>query len=107
MIFIEQLHQILAKNYGDLDFDYGRLCEQFGLSRSQVYRLFKEEGLDSPSTYLRQFRMEKARILLLETDLRIQEIALDVGFKTPSHFSTRFIETYGLSPKMYRIENKK
>ena len=104
--FKEQLQQIVERNYDDLDFDYGKLCEELELSRSQVYRYFQDNDLGSPAAYLRQFRLEKAIVLLLETDLPIQEIAFDIGFKSASHFSVSFLEVYGLSPKMYRQQEK-
>ena len=107
VLFTEQLQQILANNYDDPDFDYSRLCEELGLSRSQVYRQFQEENLGSPSNYLRIFRLEKAKELLINTDLLIFEIALDVGFKSASHFSTNFFNFYDISPRMYRKEIEK
>jgi len=49
MTFTQQLQQILESNYDDLDFDYGKLCEKLGLSRSQVYRCFQDHDLGSPA----------------------------------------------------------
>jgi len=106
MLFTEKLYLVLAHNYEDIDFDYGKLCKELNLSRSQVYRCFQEENLGSPSVYLRQFRLEKAKGLLRETELRINEIAFEVGFKSASHFSVSFLEEYGLSPKAYRMQRK-
>ncbi len=107
MLFTEELHQLIEQNYKRPDFDYGQLCQQLGLSRSQVYRKFQENDLGSPTTYLRQFRLGKARILLLETDAPIKEIAFEVGFKSASHFSNNFADFYKVSPKVYRTLEKK
>lgn len=102
MFFTEQLQQIVERNYKDVDFDYGKLCELLGLSRSQVYSAFQAANLMSPSIYIRQFRLQKASTLLMETDLWIKEIAYEEGFKVSSHFLANFFDFYGISPRNYR-----
>jgi two-component system response regulator YesN len=50
--------------------------------------------------------MEKAKILLLSTDLKNYEICDEIGFSDPNYFSTRFKHEFGLSPKQYKDKVK-
>ena len=52
-------------------------------------------------------RFETAVLLLLDTDLAIEEIALDVGYENQSYFFRQFRKRYGMTPRRYRVEHKK
>ena len=52
--------------------------------------------------YLRDLRMEEAKKLLRETDVRINEISLRVGYANPKHFMKTFKGLYGVSPSDFR-----
>ena len=49
-----------------------------------------------------QFKLKKARELLMDTDLPIQNIAMQVGYDNPLTFSKIFKNYYGESPRTYR-----
>ena len=55
--------------------------------------------------YLRAVRVEKAKELLREGFLKIQDIALMVGYQDAPHFNRAFKEVTGLSPSLYRKQN--
>lgn len=88
--------------------DIGRACrpaELAGavcLSVSRFYDLFRRETGTVPARYLRTCRFEKARQLLLTTDLRIKEVAHQVGVHDTSHFVRDFQKAFGMSPKTFR-----
>ena len=52
--------------------------------------------------YINNFRLEKAKELLISTSMNISEIAYSCGFASPNYFSTTFKSKYGLSPKDFR-----
>ncbi len=52
----------------------------------------------------KRFRMAKQ--LLIDTDLTIEEIALDIGYENQSYFFKQFKNRYGMTPRKYRMENK-
>lgn len=56
----------------------------------------------SPFEYLMRYRLEQAKLLLLQTDLQIVRIAEDVGFHQSSYFSSSFTKYEGVSPREYR-----
>ena len=53
---------------------------------------------------MQQRRFETAAHLLKETDLAVEEIALDVGYENLSYFFRQFKKRYGMIPRRYRIE---
>lgn len=80
--------------------DLGRKvgCSSFYLSRT----FSKEMSMTIPQ-YLRKIRMEKAAELLRSGKFNVTEVALEVGYSSPGHFSTAFHETYGCCPGLFPI----
>ena len=94
-----KLETLLYENIADSDFGIPDFCEQLNISRAQLHRIItKETGL-STSLYIRQLRMERAKELLMTTDLLVYEVAEQVGFKNMAYFSTAYLNTFGYSPK--------
>ena len=80
--------------------DYAKLC---GRSLSTFKRDFKSQLNSTPSNWLMAKRLEFAKKLLLETDLNINEICFESGFKNTSHFIRAFKSKYTLTPKKFKI----
>lgn len=72
------------------------------LSVSTFKRKFKAIYKENPGTYLRNQKIEKAKKLLLATDLRITEICFEAGFGELTHFNRVFKEQVGVSPSRFR-----
>lgn len=72
------------------------------LSEYHFARLFKELVGVTPHVYLANLRLERARKLLVETELAISEVATLVGYHSQSHFTKIFKSTTGLTPRAYR-----
>lgn len=83
-------------------FDLARLAELTDLSEYNFSRVFKQSTGLSPSHYFIWLRMEEARRLLSETDESIINIALSMGYNSPSHFAYVFHKLNGVSPSQYR-----
>lgn len=64
--------------------------------------MFSQEMQMTFVEYVTDKRMEKAKQLLLETEMRASEIALAVGYKNPHYFSFVFKKTQGCTPREYR-----
>lgn len=75
------------------------------LSASRLSHLFKEVTGITPQQYLEQERMRRARNLLRHSNLRVGEIATQVGFENTYYFSTRFKHRHGQSPREYRFSD--
>lgn len=79
-----------------------QLAEEAGMSVPHFTRLFRQHFGTSPIRYVIQQRVDRARLLLLETQLSIQEIARQLGYEDPFYFSRRFTHETGRSPRAYR-----
>ncbi|PZD94562.1 DNA-binding response regulator [Paenibacillus sambharensis] len=77
-------------------------AEHFSFSPNYLGQLFKEETGQNFSEYLIALRMERAGELLRQTNLKIYEIAEQVGYRYLPYFSRQFKETYGMTPMEYR-----
>lgn len=75
-----------------------------GLSRRQIERLFREHMGRSPARYYLEIRLDRARHLLLQSNLPVVEVAIACGFVSASHFSKCYRELYGRSPLQERAE---
>ncbi len=74
------------------------LAEEVGLSTRQLERLFRRYLDRSPKRYYMELRLERARALLLQTDMSVINVALACGFTSPSHFSKCYRAHYGRTP---------
>ncbi|QHW31710.1 helix-turn-helix domain-containing protein [Paenibacillus rhizovicinus] len=72
------------------------------LNPAYLSRLFRRETGQSLTEYLVDMRMRKAQQELIETDAKISDIALGVGYCNFSHFSKQFKKATGLTPQEYR-----
>lgn len=84
------------------DLSLEQLSAEAGLNASHFSRAFKQSIGVSPHRHLVQRRMERARKLLIGTDLPILRVALEVGYGSQSHFTTAFRKATGLTPRRYR-----
>jgi AraC-like DNA-binding protein len=78
--------------------------EKLGYSYPHLCRAFKKAYGVSPVTYLNNTRMERACMLLRDTELRIAEIARSVGIPNPAYFTRLFSRYTGKPPREYRDE---
>lgn len=98
---LRQITDWMAERIAD-EFNLSQLAAQAGLSKFHFNRLFKSATGLSPSQYHIHLRMDAAKRLLRETKKSVVEIALDVGYATPSHFAQLFKREVGLPPSDYR-----
>ncbi|KRE70926.1 AraC family transcriptional regulator [Paenibacillus sp. Soil750] len=80
------------------------LVTRFPVSRSQLFTLFKETTGTTIKQFLIEYRLNKAKRLLMETDIAISEVSAAVGFGDMSHFFHVFKKETSLTPKQYRVE---
>jgi len=76
------------------------------LSPSRLAHLFKAETGQTITEALRQIRLRQAARLLRHSGRSVQEIAAEVGFHCPFHFSRRFRQAFGVGPREYRRQTR-
>ncbi|MBW4620572.1 MAG: AraC family transcriptional regulator [Cyanosarcina radialis HA8281-LM2] len=99
-----QLQQVLDYIHAHLDRDIklDDLARLLNISQFHFIYLFKQAIGTSPYQYLLQQRVERAKLLLKQTERSIVEIALECGFSSHSHLSKQFRQLTGMTPKAYR-----
>ena len=77
------------------------------MSRSSLYtKLLQLTGL-SPVEYIRNFRLDKAAVLMQKSNMTIAEIAYQVGFTTPNYFTKAFKNKFNMLPSEYITKMRK
>ena len=74
------------------------LAKEVGMSTRQLERLFRRYLNRSPKRYYMELRLQKARNLLMQTDMTVINVALACGFASPSHFSKCYRSHYNTTP---------
>ena len=74
------------------------LADDVGMSTRQLERLFRRYLNRSPKRYYMELRLQKARNLLMQTDMSVINVALACGFASPSHFSKCYRAHYNTTP---------
>jgi AraC-like DNA-binding protein len=96
-----QMVQYLTENI-DKTVDLEKLSRQFLMSKERVRHIFfKSSGMNYKRYYI-HLKIEKAKILLRETNYSITEISEFLGYTSIHYFSEIFTATVGISPKAYR-----
>jgi AraC-like DNA-binding protein len=91
-----------ARYFEPLDVD--DLARAAGLSRAHFSREFRRAFGEPPHAYLLTRRLERAAVLLRNTDNSVAEICYSVGLQSLGSFTSSFTRTYGVSPTAYRVK---
>lgn len=78
------------------------IADFVGLSRSQLFRVFRTACGQSPQQALLDARLRRAKALLIQNTLSLHEIALSSGFSGAAHLGEAFRRRYGMTPGAYR-----
>jgi AraC-like DNA-binding protein len=97
----------MIKNTVRPDISVSQAAEAFGVSRSTLFRAFKDAGLKSPVTEMQAIRIEKAKQILSSSNLKISDTAGICGFHDEKYFMNAFKKFTGKSPGAWRRENSK
>jgi len=83
-------------------FDIDELAGEMAVSPSYLFRLFKRKLHITPMQYRNTVRIDKAKLLLLDHQLTVEDIAERVGFDDPKYFARVFRGHTGVTPSAYR-----
>jgi AraC-type DNA-binding domain-containing proteins len=82
------------------------VASYIGINRSYLTKIFKEETGTSPQQFLMDCKMKRAKQLLVETNISIQQVADTVGYDNALSFTKIFKNLFNMSPSTYRITNR-
>jgi len=103
---IDEAIKFINQNY-HRDINMAMVANHVSLNYYYFSSIFKEKIGLSFLDYLNKVRIEKAKELLVNTDLKVWEIAEKVGYKNPKHFARIFKDITGLTPNEYRDAQKR
>ncbi|GIP00617.1 hypothetical protein J14TS5_57020 [Paenibacillus lautus] len=98
---VKQAIRFIEEKYMD-ECGLAKVAAHVHLNPSYFSNLFKKETGESVTGYIQNLRVQKAKILLKSTDMKIFEIAQAIGFNDSNYFTHMFNKVAGLSPKEYR-----
>lgn len=102
--FLNKVRFTLEEHITDEEFGITQLCSLMAMSRSQLYRKFSSLTDLSVHQYIMTLKLQRAKKLLLSTNLNVSQVAFDTGFKNLSHFSRVFTKEFGYNPSKAGIE---
>ena len=105
--FIQKFFSVIEANLSNSDLNVDYICQEIGVSRTNLYRKMKNVTDLSPIELIRNKRLEVAAQLLQDTDFSIFDIAVQTGFNSQAYFSKCFKAVYGCAPSEYAETNKK
>ncbi|GLX66432.1 AraC family transcriptional regulator [Paenibacillus glycanilyticus] len=98
--------EYIEQNYAE-PIPLHKLAELARMSESYFCRFFKRITTKSPIEYMNSYRVQQAAARLRQSDAKIMEVALDVGFNSLSYFNTVFRQRFGCTPREYRSRLQK
>ena len=101
---IDYAIKYIHNNYANVRIQ--EVARYVNLNRTYFTELFRKRMMQSPQEYLMKVRMERGCELLRTTELPIQMIAASIGYENPLTFSKMFKMRYGISPSLYRTQNR-
>jgi signal transduction histidine kinase/DNA-binding response OmpR family regulator/ligand-binding sensor domain-containing protein len=103
--FMQKTLQIIYENLSVSNFDIEKLSSALALSRIQVHRKLKGLTGETPGSFIRQVRLNKAAEMLKSKTGTVSEIAYQVGFNNLSYFTKCFKEQFGVAPSEFSSTN--
>lgn len=101
--FMRQVMEVLQANYTNSFFDINDFSEALGISRSLLSKKLQSIAGQSPSHFIRNYRLNAAKELIVKNRetkvLNITEIAYEVGFNDSKYFTRCFSALYKITPR--------
>jgi AraC-like DNA-binding protein len=99
--FLKKCAKIIEDNILTKKIGIPELCEELGMSKTQLYNKMKAITDKSIGDFIREVKLNIAARMLVEERLSISEVTLNVGFSNRSHFAKCFKDYFGENPADY------
>ncbi|MFH1760669.1 MAG: AraC family transcriptional regulator [bacterium] len=96
----------IQEHYKDFDLSRPKIAQNLNISQDYLGDLFKKVKRQNISNFINDFRMEKAIKLIAETNLKVLDIAMEVGYKNTKHFIRAFKKKQGITPGQFREKHQ-
>lgn len=101
---IQDIQEYISQNLYKENISLSELASRANLSLPRFKARFKEEVGAAPAGYILHQKISEAEKLLKETDSKIIQIAMDLGFSTSQYFATTFKRYTGSTPSEFRVK---
>lgn len=112
--FISRVVKLIEENIGNPEFNVDSIIRKINMSRSPFFRKIKAITGQTPSEFLRFFKLKRGAQVLLKSGKTIAQVAYEMGYSSPKIFRAHFKKQFGQTPSEYikahtmpeeRIEN--
>lgn len=100
-IIAEKTTSFIHEHYHE-DINYDTLCKELQYNSTYISRCMKKVFQCTPLEYLKNYRLDQAKLLLVNSDYSISSIAEKVGFNNFSYFIKCFTDYEKITPKQFR-----
>ncbi|MBL7814016.1 MAG: substrate-binding domain-containing protein [Saprospiraceae bacterium] len=100
--FLVEFETLIEKHIKDSTLSVEKLSQELGMSRVQLFRKISALTNKNVTDYIAEFKLQKAKALLKDTDKTVAEIAYETGFNNPSYFTTFFKQKTNQTPSEWR-----
>jgi AraC-like DNA-binding protein len=97
-----RIKEFIETHYCDPDISANMIYQKLGIPRTRVSKLLTQEYHLTFKQIINKMRIEEAKRLVKQTDLRIIDISLTLGFQNVTHFNYVFKEQTGMSPSEFK-----
>ena len=104
--FLENAMSVVEKHLEDAEFSVQVLVREVGMSQSVFYRRIKSITGQTAVEFIRDVRMKRAAQLLAHTQMRVSEVAFQVGIEDAKYFRKAFQKIYGLTPSEHAKQHR-
>jgi signal transduction histidine kinase/DNA-binding response OmpR family regulator len=104
--FLHDLHDAIRKNLADENFNVEQLCKKLYMGRTTLYRKVLALTGETPTDFIRSYRLKKGAELLKQNTGTVLEVAFAVGFSNSSYFAKCFKEKFHQLPSEYQNAGK-
>ncbi len=99
--FLNQVTELIEKNYKTPNYTIDDMINKLGYSRSVFFTKMKSVSGHAPKEFVRIIKMKKAAELLRNKNASISDVSFNIGYKDPAYFSKSFKNFYGETPSSY------
>jgi YesN/AraC family two-component response regulator len=96
--FLEKCIEIVEQHITDENFNIKTLASEIGMSHSNLYRKIKSLSGYTVNSFIRYIRLRKAAELLIQSDMNVNEVAIETGFNSIKYFRDQFFKLFGANP---------
>jgi len=99
--FLQDLHKTIEKNMGDTEFNVELLAKKMYMSRATIYRKIMGLTGETPTDYIRTYRLKRGAELLKVNYGTVIEVAMEVGFSSSAYFTKCFKDKFHQLPSEF------